>query len=136
MTSKEIRNGATMIILNKNNQILILKRDKNDKYSPSLWCVPGGRVEKESFEECIKKEVKEETNLEIKELNFFKSYFRDEGNFYYQPVYFYGKTVGEIKLNYEHEEYKWISKEELDNYKFAFGQDKILKEFFKTINLI
>lgn len=129
--NKEIRNGACMIILNQDNQILILRRNENDKYSPNLWCVPGGKIMKESFEKCIIREVKEETNLKITQLNFFKSYFRDEGNFYYQSVYFYGKAKGEIKLNYEHEEYKWISKEELNNYEFAFGQEKILQDFYQ-----
>lgn len=130
---KKLINGATFIAINEENKILILKRANNDKYSPNLWCVPGGSLEKESYEECVRREVKEETNLKISKLNFFKSYFRDEGKFYYLPIYFYGNVKGEIKLNHEHQEFKWISKKEIENYDFAFEQKEILLDFYSNI---
>lgn len=58
-----IQDGAAVIIVNEKNQILLQSRiDRN------LWGLPGGTQDyKERFEEVAIREVKEETNLDIKE---------------------------------------------------------------------
>ena len=46
--------------------MLILKRTKNDLY-PHIWDLPGGfKREHETYEQCVIREFKEETNLNIK----------------------------------------------------------------------
>lgn len=58
-----IQDGASAIILNDKKQILLQRRVDNDK-----WGLPGGCQEiGERFEETVIREVKEETNLEVKE---------------------------------------------------------------------
>lgn len=58
-----IQDGASAIILNNKKQILLQKRMDNDK-----WGLPGGCQEiGERFEETIIREIKEETNLDVKE---------------------------------------------------------------------
>lgn len=58
-----IQDGASAIILNNKKQILLQKRMDNDK-----WGLPGGCQEiSERFEETIIREIKEETNLDVKE---------------------------------------------------------------------
>lgn len=58
-----IQDGASAIIVNNKNQILLQKRVDNDK-----WGLPGGCQEiGERFEETVIREVKEETNLDVKE---------------------------------------------------------------------
>lgn len=58
-----IQDGASGIILNDKKQILLQKRVDNDK-----WGLPGGCQEiGERFEETVIREVKEETNLDVKE---------------------------------------------------------------------
>lgn len=58
-----IQDGAAVIIVNSKNQILLQSRiDRN------LWGLPGGTQDyKERFEDVAIREVKEETNLDIKE---------------------------------------------------------------------
>lgn len=57
-----LQDGAAIIIENKNGEILLQKRADSDK-----WGIPGGCQELgESFEDTIIREVKEETNLDIK----------------------------------------------------------------------
>ena len=57
-----LQDGAAIIIENKNGEILLQKRADRDK-----WGIPGGCQELgESFEDTIIREVKEETNLDIK----------------------------------------------------------------------
>ena len=59
--------GACVLILNEKNQLLLQKRADN-----GYWGYPGGALELgESFEECAKREVIEETGLECLKLTYF-----------------------------------------------------------------
>lgn len=58
-----IQDGASAIIVNNKNQILLQRRVDNDK-----WGLPGGCQEiGERFEDTVIREVKEETNLNVNE---------------------------------------------------------------------
>lgn len=62
-----IMTSGCVLILNEKNQILLQKRRDN-----GYWGYPGGSMELgESFEECAKREVFEETGLECLKLNYF-----------------------------------------------------------------
>ncbi|MCK5474347.1 MAG: NUDIX domain-containing protein [Candidatus Aenigmarchaeota archaeon] len=56
------------LIFNEKNEIILIKSPKfNGKY-----IVPGGHIEiGETMEEALKREIKEETNLDIKDIEFF-----------------------------------------------------------------
>ena len=58
-----LQDGAAAIILNSKNQILLQSRADRDK-----WGLPGGCQElEERFQDTIIREIKEETNLDVKE---------------------------------------------------------------------
>lgn len=60
-----LQDGAAAIIVNENGQILLQSRDDNER-----WGLPGGCQELgERFEDTVIREIKEETNLDIKEEN-------------------------------------------------------------------
>ncbi|MFR2535207.1 MAG: NUDIX domain-containing protein [Clostridia bacterium] len=60
-----IQDGAAIILVNSKQEILLQSRADRDK-----WGLPGGCQElKETFEQTIIREVKEETNLDIKKEN-------------------------------------------------------------------
>lgn len=123
--------AVNLIILNEKNEIYLAKRNKNEDVEPGIWGVPGGSVEhNESLEEALHREIKEETNCDIIELHYFKSYVVNS----VLAVYFYGKIEGQIKLNEESSEYKWFNKNEIPK-DLAFNQGEILNEFFKTYKL-
>lgn len=64
---------AAGVIIEKEDQILLVRR----KYNPYKgdWCLPAGFIEYgESPEHCAVREVKEETNLEIKLTSLFRVY--------------------------------------------------------------
>ena len=98
------------IILNKNNQILLIK---TNKWS-GLYGTPGGKVDYgESLETALKREIKEETNLSIKDIHFI--FYQDciEHPEFYKPRHFLLMNFiahidpGEVSLNYESEHFRW-----------------------------
>lgn len=55
---------VSMIIVNDKEDILLVQHRKSNRY---YWVLPGGRIEYgESFQDCAVRELKEETNLDIK----------------------------------------------------------------------
>lgn len=57
------------VIVIKNNKILLLKR--KGSHGENTWNFPGGHLEfNEGFESCALREVKEEANIEIKNLRY------------------------------------------------------------------
>lgn len=58
--------GINPIILNNENEILLGRRI--NCYGAGTYCLPGGKLRiGETFEECVVREVKEETGLIVKE---------------------------------------------------------------------
>ncbi len=59
--------GIGAVIINRDGKILLMKRGEKSQNEKGKWSVPGGALEfGETPQECIVREVKEETNLEIK----------------------------------------------------------------------
>ena len=99
-------------IIVDDNKILCLKNERNE------WDFPGGKINfNEDVEECLKREVIEETNLEIKNLKILKPFslkFNDVPVF----ILLYSAEIScdsSIAINYEHSEYNFFSKSELKN---------------------
>lgn len=59
--------GATALILDENERLLMLRRTDN-----ACWGVPGGGMEPgESLEDTVRRETREETGLEIGEISLY-----------------------------------------------------------------
>lgn len=97
------------IILNDKNEVLIMSR-KSDDFMGGIDELPSGNMEKnETIEMALKREVKEETNLELQEIicyiNSF-DYISGSGKKARQYNFAIKVGSGEIILT-EHDEYKW-----------------------------
>ena len=99
-------------IIIDNKRILCLKNERNE------WDLPGGKINfNENIEECLKREVKEETNLEIKDLKILKPFnlkFNDVSVF----ILIYLAKIScdsPIIISYEHSEYNFFSKSEIED---------------------
>jgi len=117
-------------IIEKEGGIVLIKR-KNPPYG---WALPGGFVNYgELLEEAARRELKEETNLEAKELRQFHTY-SDPGRdprFHTITTVFIGKGEGEGKPADDAEELKVFKKRELPS-KLAFDHKKILEDYFNS----
>lgn len=87
---------VAIILENEKKEILLVKRKNKPK--KGYWDLPGGFVEfKETAEEAIKREVNEELNIEIGDVNFLGSYvgFYPYKGINYQPLclIFFGKIA-------------------------------------------
>jgi len=67
---EEFPKVVAAVISDKKGRILVSQRALNAKLYPGKWQVPGGKVERgENYLEALKREVKEETDLEIVSIN-------------------------------------------------------------------
>jgi 8-oxo-dGTP diphosphatase len=116
-------------IIRKNGKILILKRVEQDGHKPGIWETPGGTMDMENHpEEELKREINEETNLEVKIIepfNVFTFIREDTGEFKVGITFICDYIKGEIKLSEEHDEYQWIDSKDFKNYKSI---DSLYKE--------
>jgi len=116
---KEVNvSGAVIIKTNDEGRdsVLLIQRSSDDHF-PLHWETPRGKCDKgDKYKliQCLKREVKEETGLDIipiKYINKFE-YLADEGTRKSTQYNFLCKLKNpkqEIKLSKEHQDYKWIS---------------------------
>jgi 8-oxo-dGTP diphosphatase len=124
--------AVRIVIQNNQRKILILKRNSIDSDYPDIWDVPGGGVDGgENLKEAAEREAKEECGLKIKiEENYFNDFYHPE-----KKIHVYGFRAdlvgGEVLLSGEHTEYKWVFKNDWQNFEYIPSVTATLKEFFK-----
>ena len=61
---------AVHALISEGNNILLLKRSKDDDYQPGLWDIPGGTVEfGETIECALQREIMEEVGLQVEHIS-------------------------------------------------------------------
>jgi len=119
---------VTAGVIEKDGKILIARR-KSGKCIGAKWEFPGGKLEEgETLEECLKRELKEELDIEVEIKDYIASsiFFCSEIEIEliaYQVKY----LSGELKL-VDHEEAKWIFTNELLEYEFTLPDIPIVEK--------
>jgi isopentenyldiphosphate isomerase len=116
---KAIRYGMVCVVTNEKGQILLLKRSPDKKLFPNKWfVVSAGPLNKNDDMRAIAlREIKDELGVQgqiIKEGKSARTSFGDE-EWIIAPFLVKLKT-GQIKLNEEHTEWRWIFPQEIDNF--------------------
>ena len=122
---------VTCAIIQFNNKTLVVQRSESMKL-PLKWEFPGGKIEENETEEhSIKREIKEELNIEIELISRLTPVTFKYPNFEINLIPFIATYLkGEIVL-FEHKQYKWLLKDELKKLDWAAADIPILKEYVR-----
>ena len=117
------------------NKLLIIKRTNDDIQKPGIWEIPGGRIDKK--EDLIKgliREVKEETNLDIKVIKplNFQEFIRDDKQKIKMTIFLCKALNNDVKLSKEHTNFEWIYIDDAKNKLTDFFHEEI--DIFKKEN--
>ncbi len=116
-------------IIEKDNKILLLKRSEKYEHLTNAWDIPGGRINfGEEPKEGLKREIKEETGLKLKEIKKIldaSTVFKNEEKHIVRITYLCTVEEGNPILSNEHTHIEWIPKEELKRLEF---KDQLLKK--------
>ncbi len=116
------------IIYNSEYKKILIARKKSTFILGGLWEFPGGKVEEnESYEIALKRELKEELNIEINSIHSFLSAQHISNGILIQLHSFQcSYQSGEITLK-DHDQVKWVEKSELSSYNFSPADIHIVK---------
>jgi 8-oxo-dGTP diphosphatase len=121
-----------LILPDERKRVLLLERSEQSQVGG--WCLPGGKIDYGgTVEHVLRKELKEETDLELCSVRFL--FFQDSlpsepGATHYLNLYFECTWSGVVKLNHESSHFSWVDEETVGQYTIAFGNDKALKAYW------
>ena len=148
---RELHRIVSTAIIYKDGKYLLLKRSLKKKVFPGKWTVPGGGLEVDDYinmpkttkdhwyfaiEKSLRREIKEESNLEVGKIKYLLdlTFIRPDGIPVIVLSFYCLYESGEVKLDEDNIDYKWVTYEETKKYDMVEGLleeiemvDKILK---------
>ena len=122
------------LVLNKNDEILILRRSGTDTRRPLEWDLPGGALDEgEDLTQGVEREITEETGLKTvgTHVIYAKTELRkwETGEASVNFIFYASRTDrSEVKLSYEHDQYEWLPIEEAIK-KFTYSLHRELMQY-------
>jgi len=115
---------VVIVFLKYKNEILLLKRSEKVREHRGRWDVVAGYIDEiKPVREKVLEEVKEETGIgedNVLAMRIGEGYKAVEKEisktWFVLPVLVELKNKPDIKLDWEHEEYRWVEAEELKNF--------------------
>lgn len=142
-------------IVHKDGKFLIAKRSPKELAFPNKWTVPGGKLKFDEYgklksttksykswynivEWVVRREVREETGLEIKGLNYVCDlvFIRPDGYPVLTLSYWADYKSGKVKLSPELTEYAWVTLKDLPRHDLIENIDEEIKMAAKAIQKI
>lgn len=134
----ELHRITSTAIIHKDGKYLIVKRSPNKKVFPNRWTVPGGGLEVTDYintpkttpeawyyaiENSLRREIKEEVSLEVDKPKYLLDlvFIRPDNIPVATLSYYCDWKSGEVKLNEENIDFKWVTIDEAKNYDLISG---------------
>jgi len=136
---RDLHRITSTAIIVKEDRYLIVKRSPNKKAFPGMWTVPGGGLEVDDYidipkttsdhwyfgiERSLKREIVEEVGLtDLGRIKYLLDilFIRVDGVPSAILSFYCDYKSGEVKLNEENVEYKWVTLEEAKEYELIPG---------------
>lgn len=112
-------------------KFLLIKRTTEARGDYYHWEFPGGRLEfGESPMQALKREINEETGLEVEKLILLNAWnsFKDECTEIIGLTYICTANGDNVMLSKEHSDYEWVTYEEMNDYNLVKGMSRQLEE--------
>ena len=125
------------LILNDRNECLMVQ---TKKWS-NKWGIPGGKVRLgETAEGALIREIREETNLTLKEIHFSMVQDCIESDEFYRKAHFVllnyvaCSTSSDVKLNDEAQAWQWIAPSRTESLNLNLPTRLLIQHYLKTFN--
>ena len=131
--SPEKQKGAVMVevvaaLIKDNGRFLICQRPKNKKRA-LLWEFVGGKVEKgETKEEALIRECREELGITVEVKGEFCTVTHNYPDIAVCLTVFNADIICGVPTKLEHNDIKWITAEEIDDYAFCPADKEVLEK--------
>ena len=112
-------------VIYKGDKFLIAQRNLK-KSQGGLWEFPGGKIEiGETPEKALVREIKEEFDTDIVIESFIGENIHHYPEKDIKLMIYKARLIGEHIEALEHEDFKWITKEDKDKFEFAEADKKV-----------
>lgn len=125
-TQKKFTFSAAAIVLNKKDEVLLLKHTLRPHYN---WGIPGGFIEHgEQPDEALRRELREEIGIEVEVLEMLQVRTINR----HVEIIFRAKTNGKAEVkSFEISDVGWFHADNLPE-KLSPGQRRMLGKFFES----
>ena len=124
---------VTGAIIIQNKKVLIARRAPNEKFA-GFWEFPGGKIENnETHESCLRRELNEEFNIEVRVSNLFYENIYEYSNMTVHLFFYLANIInGEIMLNV-HDKIIWAARSDLLTYTFLPADISVAKKIVEVL---
>ncbi len=104
--------SATVAVINSEQKLLLLRRGSTAPWMPGRYCLPGGKIEKdEDATYAASRELSEETGISYA-VDELKTLHISYSSGYNKTVWVAIVNSDRVILNWEHDDYRWVSSAE------------------------
>ncbi len=104
-------------LIRQDTRYLFLRRSPLFKAGPQKWDIPGGRIDPgEVLQDALAREVREEAGLRLETVNKLlaaQDILVPDKDLHVVRLTHFATAVGTVTISDEHDEYKWMSLEEI-----------------------
>ncbi len=123
---------VTAALIREEDKILIAQRGRSKRFGWK-WEFPGGKVRAdETPEDCLRREIKEELNLEIQVEKHFCTTHHQYPDFYIELIAFWCSIVGGKMKLVDHEQVLWVTVSEMNQYTFVEADLNVISALEKV----
>ena len=126
--------SSFVVFISPEEKILILKRQNNrDMRFPGLWSFAGGGAEEgEEPEDTVRREALEETGMTANEIEHVHTKNDEGGDVHFFKCLDFDGDVQKDKVLDEHDDFRWINPNDLDQYHTAPEVEQVVRKAFGT----